>query len=85
MAPLMCVYGSGFNNILEFLEEGLYDFTVFDSLYKDDRNPWPEPNKDLLHFLSSARRQQNSLLDFFTERFRFASNLTECLFSTRAE
>ncbi|KAH8021171.1 hypothetical protein HPB51_012566 [Rhipicephalus microplus] len=60
MAPLMCVYGSGFNNILEFLEEGLYDFTVFDSLYKDDRNPWPEPNKDLLHFLSSARRQQNS-------------------------
>ncbi|KAL1430355.1 hypothetical protein MTO96_015063 [Rhipicephalus appendiculatus] len=59
-APLVCVYGSGFNESLEFPEEGLCDLTVFDSLYKDDRNPWPEPDQDLLHFLSAARRQRNS-------------------------
>ncbi|XP_037520704.2 uncharacterized protein LOC119397343 [Rhipicephalus sanguineus] len=59
-APLVCVYGSGFNESLEFPEEGLCDLTVFDSLYKDDRNPWPEPDKDLRHFLSAARRQRKS-------------------------
>ncbi|XP_077547652.1 uncharacterized protein LOC144159863 [Haemaphysalis longicornis] len=55
---VICVYGTGFDEWLQFPEEGMCDMTILDSLYKDGRNPFEGPyENDYDHFIRHAREQ----------------------------